>query len=320
MKKNIYSIIIIFILFLLLVSTLFFSNEIINSVLLGIKIWKENVFTTLFPYFIISDLLINYGFIELLSFLIEKIVFKLFFLPGNASFIIVISMLSGCPSNAKYIKETLDSNNINNNQAQFLLSFTHFPNPLFILGFVGNNIFNNKKIGIIILISIILGNFIIGVFTKKKENYVIKKTSLNDTLQNIYLKTKSNNFVALLSNSIIKNINILLLLLGIIIIFYILTTILFSISNLNFFQKTIISGFLEMTQGIKIVKTLEVPIILKIILVTSFLSFGGLSIHMQVMSILSRNNIKYRYYLLSRIAHIFISNIIVCFLYRVFII
>lgn len=319
MRKNIYNILIVFILFILLITILLFSNDVVFNVMLAIKIWKENIFTSLFPFFIISDLLINYGFVELISIITNPIINKLFFLPGNCAFIIIISMLSGCPSNAKYIKEILESKKISNEQAQFLLSFTHFPNPLFILGFVGDNILNNKKIGIIILISIIIGNFIIGFFTKKESNYIFKKQNIKQVLNNISEKTKSNNFVATISNSIFKSINTLLLLLGIITIFYILTSIIFNIFNFTNIQKTLISGFLEMTQGIKNIKALEIPLLLKSIIITSFVSFGGISIHMQVMSVLSDNKIKYRYYLLSRICHMFISSFISFILFKIFI-
>ena len=320
MRKNLFIIFKIFIFLFILFLIFLFSNDVINSILIAIKLWKENIFTYLFPFFIISDLLINYGFVDLMSGLTSNLTKKTFNLPGDASFIIITSMLSGCPSNAKYIKELLDTNKITLNEAEYLLSFTHFPNPLFILGFVGNTVLNNKIIGIIILISIVTSNFIIGIFIKSNNKQKYSKINIRKTLETINIKTKSNNFVAIISNSIYKNINILLLILGILIIFFIITTLIFNILNISENYKVIISGLLEMTQGIRNINLLDIPIIIKTIIITAFLSFGGISIHMQVMSILSDTNIKYKHYLLSRITHALISCIIVYLLYIVFII
>ncbi len=308
MKRNIYNLLIIFILFLFLISLLIFSNDVLTTVILGIKIWKENIFTSLFPFFVITDLLINYGFIDLIGEIFKKITNKLFSLPGETSFIIIASMFSGFPSSAKFIKGLLDNKKINTNEAEYLLSFTHFPNPLFVIGVIGKNILKSKILGIIILISIFLGNIIIGLFLKNK--HTIKQTSIDikNTLRKISQKNKSNNFVKILTESIIKTINILLLLLGIIISFLIITVILQNILNLNKFNTTIISGLLEMTSGINNVTYLNISPILKVILITIFISFGGISIHLQVMSILVDDNVRYKYYLSCRILHAIISS------------
>ena len=60
----------------------------------------------------------NYGFIELIGELTKKITSKLFYLPGEASFVIIGSMISGFPSSAKYIKELLENKNITKDEAE----------------------------------------------------------------------------------------------------------------------------------------------------------------------------------------------------------
>lgn len=62
--------------------------------------------------------------------------------------------------------------------------------------------------------------------------------------------------------------------------------------------KTILSGIFEMTQGVKSVSQLAIPTLYKACMMTAILSFGGLSVHMQVISIISETKIKYRYFLL----------------------
>ena len=111
-----------------------------------------------------------------------------------------------------------------------------------------------------------------------------------------------------------KTINTLLLLLGIITTFLVLSKIVNNIINLNTIYQSFINGILEMTQGIKYVSMLSIPLNIKASIITFFISFGGISIHLQITSILSDTNIKYKYYLFSRIIHATISSILIYFI------
>ena len=71
-----------------------------------------------------------------------------------------------------------------------------------------------------------------------------------------------------------------------------------------------------MTQGLKYVSLLEIPLKLKTIIITMILSFGGLSVHMQVISILSDTKIKYLPFLTARLLHSAIAGIIIFFTFE----
>jgi len=309
MKKNIYNLLTITFLFFILICLIIFSRDTMDSVLLAMNIWKENVFPSLFPFFVITDLLINYGFIDLLGGLTKKIMNKLFYLPGDASFIIIASMLSGFPSSAKYIKEMLEEKKIDTDEAQYLLSFTHFSNPLFVIGFIGGTALKSKELGYIVLLCHIISNFLIAFAIRKKRKINISPNKFSNTLEEIAKKRQSTRFIPTLTSSILKTINTLILLLGIITTFLIITSLITNLIPIDNFSKTIISGLLEMTQGIKYLSILDgIPLNLKTSIMTMFISFGGISIHLQVMSILSDTKINYKEYLLSRIAHATLSS------------
>lgn len=310
MKKNLTNIFTILILITTLILILVFSSEVIVSVLYALDIWKNNILPSLFPIFITTDLLISYGFIEILGKFTNKITSKVFNLPGEASFVIVASMLSGFPSSAKYIKELLESKTIDYKQAQYLLSFTHFPNPLFVIGVVGEKLLQNKLVGMIILFSIIIGNLLIAFFTKDNTLLLNKKNTIT------FSEKKRDNFITILTNSILKTANTLILLLGIITSFLVISTIINNLIESNTILTTILSGILEMTQGINYIAIENIPIFLKSLIITCFICFGGISIHLQIMSILSCEKIKYSKYLLSRILHCIISSFIVFVLFR----
>ena len=73
-----------------------------------------------------------------------------------------------------------------------------------------------------------------------------------------------------------------------------------------------------MTQGVKYVSMFNYSIIIKLIFITTFISFGGLSVHLQVSSIINDTKIKYKNFLIARGVHSFISIILVYIIYNLF--
>lgn len=320
MKKKIISVLILVILLLIELLILVNSEEVIKSVLFAISIWKENLFPTLFPFFLLSELLVHYGFIDFLGELLKRYMNKFFYLPGEASFVLIGSLISGFPSSAKYTKKLYDNNVISGQEGSYLLTFTHFSNPLFVIGTIGSIFLKNKKIGIIILICHILTNFIIAFLFKPKENPYTKneKCNFRQALRKMHYKRLSHKdtFGSVLSNSILNTINILLLLLGIITTFLILTSLIDNVFNLDEPFKTLLNGFLEMTQGVKYSSMLNTSLIIKASLITFIISFGGLSVHTQVISIISDTTIEYKYFFIARLFHGIIASSLVYFILK----
>lgn len=314
MKQKTVSLSIILVLVITTCLFLIYSNEVMDAVTFSISIWKDNLLPSLFPFFIISELLIHYGFIELLSDSLYKIMNRLFHLPGEASFVIIGSLISGFPSSSKYINELLEKEKISIKDAEYLLKFNHFSNPLFVIGTIGVLLLNNRKMGLLILLVHIISNFLIAIIFRPKESInSYNTTSFFSGINKMNKKRIDNNssFVTILTNSIFKTFKTLLLLLGIITFFLIINTLIKQILPTSELISSIISGLLEMTGGIRNVSSLNIPINIKASIITFFISFGGFSIHMQVMSILSNTKVRYFPYFISRLLHGILSSSII---------
>ena len=72
----------------------------------------------------------------------------------------------------------------------------------------------------------------------------------------------------------------------------------------------LIKGILEITIGIEALGKLGLPMIYKAVIASCFLAFGGLSVHMQVISQITDTNIKYRYFFVGRLYQTILSGII----------
>lgn len=312
MKKILSNVLLLLIMILISVEVLIESADVLESVKFSFNIWENSIFPSLFPFFVIGNILIDLGFPKLLGTLLKDVMYKLFKINGTGAFIIILSILSGFPSSAKYTKELYLNGEINDKEATKLLTFTHFSNPLFILGTLSITFLNNKEIGMYILISHYIGNLFIGLIFR--NYYISKKDTTKVSLKNAIISMNSSrtdkSFGQMLSNAITSSISTLLLILGTVTIFLVLTTLINNNLSVSLYYKTIINGIFEMTQGLKYLSMLKIPLYKQALISVFFISFGGLSVHMQVLSIISDTKIKYFPYFISRILHASISTII----------
>jgi sporulation integral membrane protein YlbJ len=309
----------------LLLSIAFFilteSKAVMEAVLFSFQIWKNNIFPSLFPFFLLSELLIQYGFVEFLGELLKPVMNRIFRISNQAAFIFVMSIISGFPSNAKYAKALLEEHKINEKEATKILTFTHFSNPLFILGTVSITFLGNREVGFLILFCHYITNLILGLLFR--NYYPSPKTdcrvSIRKAITNMTLarQKKKVSFPLILTNALNHTIQTLLFILGVTTTFLIITTLINQHITLSTFHQSILNGFFEMTQGLKYVSLLNIPLKIKGILTVMILSFGGLSVHMQLIGILSKSKIRYFPYFTARVLHATIASLMFFFLFDV---
>ena len=279
--------------FLITILTLYIVNS--NLITTGILDYTKLFFTKLFPtsfiIFTISSLLINYQLIEFLSKTIKS----------NCSiiYITIMSMVSGFPSGAKYTKELYEKNYISKEDGNYLLTYTHFPNPIFILGPV-NKIIKDKRITLILFASILLSNLIVSLIFKHKTN----ETKLP--------KYNQENFSKALNNAIFSSLKTIILVYGTSLFFYLISLILTHYFKLFPILYCLINGFFDLTKGI-FSTTIISSTTIKSLLILLFISFGSISIHIQIKSILSDTLLNYKNFIIGR----FISTILSLIIYIV---
>ena len=198
MNKQIVNLLNLILLSLIVITFVCNINIVVMSTNESLNIFIKNIFPTLFPFFILSDILYNYNYFYYLQ--------KIFIL--KYSNLIIFSLVSGLPSNAKYIKNLLDNKVISVDEASNILSCTFFPNPMFVIGGIGTILLNKTIVGIRILLIIYVSNFILYIFKYKSFSNI-----------NINIFTSKKNFFLLIKESIIKNIETLFIIMGTITIF-----------------------------------------------------------------------------------------------------
>ena len=290
MKKTYKNILVLVTLIIVFILILINSTYIINNFLDYSKLFLTKLFPVSFIFFIFSYIFIEYGFVDIIMYYFNINICGLY--------VFILSLISGFPSGSKYTKDLLNKNLITEKEANKIILYSHFPNPLFVLSSI-NSVINDKNICIKLLISIILSNFIILLFTKKK-----KKTIVTNSFP--------SSFSTSLTKAIISSIKTILLIYGMSIFFYLISIIITKYISFNSYFYILLCGIFDLTKGVFSTSIINNTLV-RIIFILLFISFGSISIHMQVKSILN-DSILYKSFVKGRIIGTIISFIILIIL------
>lgn len=296
MKKTYQRIIIITFLLTLLILYTINSTLVIKSILDYTNLFITKLFPTNFVFFMLSTILIDQGLIELINNKLK--------LNGSIFYVTIMSILSGIPSGSKYTKDLLEKDLISTKTANYLLAFTHFPNPMFVLNTV--TILLNKTLALKILICLILSNLIIALIFKPSKKEVI---TINDS--------PSKDFSESLSKAIIDSLKVILIIYGTSVFFYLITVIINKYLTLNVLSHVLLNGIFDLTKGLFSISLLSNKL-LKSLLIIIFFSFGSLSIHIQIKSIITNTSLKYKYFILGRLLQILFATILFLLSYFIY--
>jgi len=325
---------------------LLFPREMTEAAKTGVSLWFNNVLPALTPFVIGANLLMALGAVHFLSVLLNPIMKPLFGVPGSGGFAFAVGLMSGSPVGAKVTCELRENGNITAAEGQRLLSFTNNCGPLFILGAVAAFMLDNVAVGYFIITAHIISAILIGLVFKNygsKQDKTSKRSAaskrnrgyniLSQAFQAMIHARRQDNrsFGQILGTSVLKAMETLLLIGGFIIVFNVLSTALqligvFSTLSGLFSQiinlpdglfEGIMMGFLEMASGSNAISTAYSGRVVHIALL-GVISWGGLSVHAQAASYISKTDLSVSVYLFSKLLHTIFAIIVGIILYPIF--
>ena len=290
MTKNCKSILLLVSLFSLLLLFLSHSEMVVDEIISYTRLFYFNVFPTSFLFLLISYLLIE----NHLFFYLQH------FLPNKNLYFFILSILSGYPAGAIYIKESYIRGEIDLEEANQFIRFAHAPNPLFVI-YHCHQLFKDSFMPYLFYGIILISQFILYLFTPKKKSFFsssVSSVSFSQTFQNAFMKT----------------VHTILIIYGTSVFFYILSSFLthyFSFSNTLY---VFLCGVFDIMNGIHSSYIIQ-NLYLRMILLYFFIVFGSIPIHIQIKSILADTSISYHSFIKGR----FIS-LLLCILLAIMII
>lgn len=295
-----------------LLSLVVFSETNLNAAKYGLALWATSVVPSLFPFFVATELLCNTNIIYIAGKYLKNIVRKAFNVPGEGAIALIMGIISGYPTGAKVIVNLKEKDILSKEEAERLLAFTNNSGPLFILGTIGVSFLSNKNIGYILLVTHILACLTVGYIFRnwKKDKSRIINIYKNDSLKK---NMSISEFGEILGNSIKKSIGTILNIGGFVVIFSVIISIL-ETSNIFDMVSTIahnfgfsgeatigiLKGILELTNGAKAMSLFGISNF-NIAILAFLIGFGGISVMLQVYSIIVKENISIRPYIYGKL-------------------
>lgn len=321
MKNNFYvlkikkiSYIIVFILVLILL--FIYSKSNVNTIKETTNLFLYSVFPALFPFAFFTEFVLNTDILNIISNKLKKVILKFFPVSIYSTFAIIIGFLCGFPSGSKSIIKLYNEQKITYTQAKILLSFNNNCSPIFIYVAVGISIFNNKEIGIILLISHFLASIIIGNISSFLYTFnIIHEKS--DILKIINKKNTINSKKILvfdnIKNSLKNSFLILANIFGFMLLFSLIsnnTSILLNKFNIDINISNLITSLFEITTGIIKINSTSFLLETKIILTSILLGISGICVIFQIYSVVYKYKFSLTYLIFVKLLHGALSGLI----------
>ncbi len=279
--------VITFIITVITVYLVVFPKSSMDSVLVGAHLFINSVFPTLFPFLILTNILINYGGIDIFGKIFGKILSKPLRISKNSVFPLIMSFICGYPLGTKYLNDLHENKLIENNEFSRMVNIASNVSPLFLIGTVGTAMLGDKNLGYILLIGSYLSCILVAFFIPYKKDVVISHTQANHS--------NKTNFGNVLKGSLENAIKTCAIVGGFIILFSLMKEILIN----NYYTqvllkntpilKSIIIGIFEVTNGVSIISGINIGIPLKLSIISFLCTFSGACIILQCYSFVYKN-------------------------------
>lgn len=311
---------------ILAVIMIIYPENIFPAAKRGIDTWWQVVFPGLFPFFIISELMIRFGVVHFLSVFLEPVMRPLFNVPGSGALVLAAGYTSGAPIGGVLTSNLEQQNLINKEEAGRLVAFTNNASPLFMLSSIAIGFLGLPQVGWLLAGSHYAANLCVGILLKKlspNKEYAINTYSIKQLFLLALRRMQQAGEGAgqplghLLGDATRKAMQNILVVGGFIIIFSVLIEIMTIVGLTNVvgsilglfllplgLEPTLLvplaSGLLEMTIGIKMIAESSVPLIQQLVCISLLLGWAGIAVHAQVAAFISERGISLAPYFLAR--------------------
>ncbi len=267
----------------------------------GLRLCAKTVIPSLFPFMVISELIVSGGIGAALLHPIAPILKKIFRLPEDGCSALLLGMLCGFPVGAKCAVSALDNQRLTEDDVQRILLFSTNPSSAFLINAVGVSLWGNHKFGLVLYATVLLSQLLIGlIFT----HFPSKKRSGTQTVPPSKLSPSAKpNTVQLFTGAVGSSCRGILLICAYVIFFSAL------VGTLNLVLdrfgasaaiKAAVFGVFELSGGVSAASALQMPLVAAGL--SAFAAgWSGLSVHCQLLAICDGRKLNLRPYFLAKL-------------------
>ncbi|MCI2105139.1 MAG: sporulation protein [Intestinimonas sp.] len=289
----------------------------------GITLCSNVIIPSLFPFFVLSALVVNLGLADYLGRGLEHVMGPLFRLPGACASAVALGFIGGYPVGARTALSLYEKGLCSRSEAERLLAFCNNSGPAFILGVVGAGVFASNRIGILLYLAHAAASLCIGLLFRFYHSGDRKRGTRRAHPSHIAAEHLTVVFTTAVKDSFLSILNIcafviffsvairMLFLSGILPgMATVLSLLLSPIGLSRESVEHLLTGAIELSSG---VWSLTGPGALagKLSMAAFMLGWAGVSIHCQVLSFLGGSGLSTRTYFVGKLLHGVLSAVFI---------
>lgn len=268
----------------------------------GLLLWFQIILPTLFPFLLITNLLLTTGNMHLISSAFGTVLTRIFHVSSNGSFAVVTGFLCGYPMGAKTAADLTVSGYISKKEGQYLLSFCNNSSPVFILNFVVWKTLGNDTLLVPTLIILMLSPVIVSFFTRKKYRFQNQKE--------VHCTKTSWSFQEI-DDCIMDSFETLVKVGGYIILFSVLLS-LFESLPVYIPALSALLPLLEVTNGLVLLREMQLPLNFLYPAILGLTSFGGFCAAAQTQCMVQKAGFPILPYIAQKLAAALTASLLGC--------
>lgn len=299
------------ILLFLLLYLLAFPAGALSGARAGLLLWYRSVLPVLFPFMLLSGILMRLDLLERLLPVVSRPFRAVFSCSEYGAFAILSGFLCGFPMGAKVTRDLESQGKISREEAFFLCGFVNNLSPSFILSFIAADQLQRPSLGLPLLFCILGPALLYGAAGSRR----LRRAALfpgRQSGEDFHAQKKEERFrrasldlqgtFAVIDSCIYDAVRNTVRLGAYIVMFSILGNAVLALLPGKNPLALALTACIEVSSGIHLAASARLPLCAKYILVSALGSFGGLSALAQTASIASMDRPLLTHYIKSRVA------------------
>ena len=292
----------------------------------GIKLCGNVILPSLFPFFVLSSLVVELGMSRYLGKLLEPVMAPLFRVNGNCAAALALGAVGGYPVGARTAIQIYETGQCSRTEAERMLAFCNNSGPAFILGVVGAGVFGSGAAGLLLYLAHLLASLLVGVlfrFYKPQDGPQTRRGRGPQFQAASFPKAFTRSVTGALTSTlnicafvlfftvflrILAHAGILKLLGGL------LSALLAPLGMDQTWAERLLTGLVEVSSGVS--SLTDGALSGRLSMAAFMLGWAGVSVHCQVLAFLGDSGLSVRTYLVGKLLHGGLSALLARLLFR----
>lgn len=296
----------------------------------GLLLCFNVIIPSLFPFFVLSALVVDLGLAAHLGRALEGLMQPLFRVPGACAPAFLLGFVGGYPVGAKTAIQLYEKGMCTKTEAERLLAFCNNSGPAFILGVVGTGVFASSQVGVLLYLAHAAASLCVGLLFRFYKGGTAARTNQRRPGPRFEAQRFTAALTGAIKNSFLSTLNIC----AFVVFFTVVIRLLFLsgllpalaallgriLAPLGFSQawaERLLTGFIELSSGVWTLSGWG-TMAGRMSMAAFMLGWAGLSVHCQVLSFIGGSGLSVRTYILGKFLHGGLSAAFVALLYRLF--